>query len=143
MTVNFRKHHQKFCHTVECIGALPLPMRVKCFLTGAKALPAITYGAHISRIPKQSLQKMHTAVAKALWQGRPMARSKWLVNCFTVGPTGLTLNSHRPTAASLIWSGTVNTVPQPWVDSAPCGAPGTTTNTRFFASLCWHVRLSG
>ena len=73
---------QKFTHTVECIGALPVPMKVKAFLIGSKAIPAVTYGAHISRIPKQAIRKMQNAIVKALWNGRPMARSKWLVQLF-------------------------------------------------------------
>ena len=76
----------KVCHTIECIGALPLSMPVKSFLIGAKAIPTITYGAHVSRIPKVSMRKTQSAVLKALWQGRPMARSKWLVQLFHSRP---------------------------------------------------------
>ena len=57
-------------------------MKVKSFLIGSKAIPAITYGAHISRIPKQAIRKMRNVIVKALWNGRPMARSKWLVQLF-------------------------------------------------------------
>ena len=40
----------KVCTVIDCIGALPLPMRVRSFLIGAKAIPMITYGAHISTL---------------------------------------------------------------------------------------------
>lgn len=65
----------KVCNTIEVIGALPLPTKVRSFLIGAKAIPMITYGAHISKIPKQSLRKIQAAIVRVLWRGRPMVRS--------------------------------------------------------------------
>ena len=70
------------CSAIEAIGALPVPVRTRAHLIGAKAIPKITYGSHISRTPKASLQKIQNAVAKALWHGRPNIRSKHLVLTF-------------------------------------------------------------
>ena len=72
----------KVLAAVECIGALPIPMKTKSYLIGAKAIPAITYGAHISKITKHVLQRVQGSVVKALWKNRPMARSRWLVLTF-------------------------------------------------------------
>lgn len=73
---------RKACLAADCIGALPLPMKIRSFLVGAKVVPMITYAAHISRIPKLSMQKIQSAICKAIWRGRPMARSKRLVHLF-------------------------------------------------------------
>lgn len=67
----------KVCNTIDVIGALPLPLKVRSFLLGAKAIPMITYGAHVSKIPKKSIRKVH--FVRALWRNRPIHRSKWLV----------------------------------------------------------------
>lgn len=76
------KTRRKVCNTIDCIGALPIPTKIKSHLIGAKAIPAITYASHISKIPKASLQKIQGAVVKALWRNRPLARAKWLVQLF-------------------------------------------------------------
>ena len=76
----------KVCATIDCIGALPLPMRVRSYLIGAKAIPMVTYGGDISKIPKSSLQRIQSSVVRALWRGRDMARSKWLVQVFHGAP---------------------------------------------------------
>ena len=73
---------RKTCATIECIGALPLPMRLRSYLIGTKAIPALTFGACITRIPKVALQKIQAAAVKAIWHGRPPNRSKWLVQVF-------------------------------------------------------------
>lgn len=66
----------KVCTTIECIGALPLPMKVCSFLIGAKAIPMITYGAHAeSCAAEDSVCCGQIVVGGA----RPIARSKWLV----------------------------------------------------------------
>ena len=73
---------RKVCNTIDCIGALPIPPKIRSHLIGAKAIPAITYASHISKIPKASLLKIQGAVVKALWRNRPLARAKWLVQLF-------------------------------------------------------------
>ena len=77
---------RKTCMAIQCIGALPVPLKVKAYLIGSKAIPALTYGACISRTPKLALQKVQNEVVKALWQGRPPNRSKWLVQLFHGNP---------------------------------------------------------
>lgn len=74
------------CHAIDAIGALPVPVKVRAHLIGAKAIPKLTYGAHISKTPKAALQKVQNAVAKALWQGRPNIRSKHLALTFFGSP---------------------------------------------------------
>ena len=70
------------CQAVDCIGALPLPVNIRAHLIGAKAIPKLTYGAHISRTPKAALQKVQNGVTRALWRGRPKIRAKHLVLTF-------------------------------------------------------------
>ena len=73
---------QQVLASVECIGALPIPLKVKAALIGTKAIPTLTYGAHISCLPKAAIQRVQGAVVKALWKNRPIARSRWLVLAF-------------------------------------------------------------
>ena len=77
---------QHVCTAIEAIGALPIPRNIKSQLIGAKAIPKLTYGSHISKTPKAALQKVQNTVAKALWQGRPGIRAKHLVMTFFGSP---------------------------------------------------------
>lgn len=43
------------------------------------AIARLTFGAHISQIPKKEMSQMQGAVIRAMWAGRPKWRAKWLV----------------------------------------------------------------
>ena len=70
------------------IAVLPLKNCHKTKLLGAKVLPQATFGAMINLIPKQVTERVTSAVAHALWNGRPHWRSKFLV-------VGLLSKAHR------------------------------------------------
>lgn len=73
---------EQACNAVDCIGALPIPVRVRSQLVGAKAIAKLTYTTHISKTPKAALTKIQNSVARALWRDRPGIRSKHLVLLF-------------------------------------------------------------
>ena len=55
-------------------------------MIGAKVIPRLTFGAHISRIPKKALDQIQKAIVRCLWFGRPKWRSKWLVQAILSAP---------------------------------------------------------
>ena len=70
------------------IAVLPLQIPHKTKLLGGKVLPQATFGALINMIPKQVTDRITSAIAHALWTGRPHWRSKFLV-------VGLLSKAHR------------------------------------------------
>ena len=71
--------HRQILADIARIGALRIPTRVKNLLIGAKVIPRITFGAHVTQIPKRELTQLQGTVIKALWNGKPKWRAKWLV----------------------------------------------------------------
>ena len=64
---------------IENIGALPVTMATRVFLIGSKVIPRLTFGSHVSRIPKTKLDVIQNAISRCIWGRRPKWRSKWLV----------------------------------------------------------------
>lgn len=71
---------------IDNIAVLPVSRKIKSFLVGAKVIPRLTFGAHISRIPKRALDQIQHAIVRCLWYGRPKWRSKWLVQAILSAP---------------------------------------------------------
>ena len=71
---------------IDNIAVLPVSQKIKSFLIGAKVIPRLTFGAHISRIPKRALDQIQNAIVRCLWFGRPKWRSKWLVQALLSAP---------------------------------------------------------
>ena len=71
---------------IDNIAVLPVSQKTKSFLIGATVIPRLTFGAHISRIPKRALDQIQNAIARCLWYGRPKWRSKWLVQAVLSAP---------------------------------------------------------
>ena len=61
---------KKILDDTDNIAALPVGRATKAFLIGAKIVPQMSFGAHITKIPQQALKKIQNAVAKALWVGQ-------------------------------------------------------------------------
>ena len=59
---------------------------VKSSMIGAKIIPQISFGAHITKIPQQALRSIQSAIAKALWTGQPTWRSMQLLQCILSQP---------------------------------------------------------
>ena len=62
--------HRLILADIARVGALRIPTRVKNLLIGAKVIPRITFGAHVTQIPKRELVQLQGAVIKALWNGK-------------------------------------------------------------------------
>ena len=77
---------KKILDDTDNIAALPVGKSVRSFLIGAKIIPQMSFGAHITKITQQSLKKIQNAVAKALWVGQPMWRSKQLLHVILSKP---------------------------------------------------------
>lgn len=77
---------RKILHDTENIAALPAPKKIRSFLIGAKIIPQFSFGAHITKIPKKAIKAIQNAIAKALWVGHPMWRSKQLLQCVLSQP---------------------------------------------------------
>lgn len=77
---------KKIVHDTENIAALPVGRSVRSFLIGAKIIPQMSFGSHITKIPIQVLKTVENAVAKALWVGQPMWRSKQLLQVILSKP---------------------------------------------------------
>lgn len=77
---------KKVLGDVDNIAALPVSRSVRSFLIGSKVIPQITFGAHCSKIPQQAFKSIQYAIAKALWVGQPMWRSKQLLQCILSKP---------------------------------------------------------
>ena len=88
------RHHFAFPETklkkvlsdIENIAALPVSKSTRSFLIGAKIVPQISFGVHISKIPQQAVKALQNAIAKALWVGQPLWRSKQLLQCILSQP---------------------------------------------------------
>ena len=80
------KKLKKVLADIDNIAALPVGRATKAFLIGAKIIPQVTFGAHISKVPKQALRLLRDSIAKALWTGQPMWRSKHLLQCILSQP---------------------------------------------------------
>ena len=70
---------KKIICDIENIGALPVSMSTRVFLLGSKVIPRLTFGSHISRVPKAKLDVIQNAISRCIWGRRPKWRSKWLV----------------------------------------------------------------
>lgn len=75
---------KKILCDIDHIAALPVSMKTN--LIGAKVVPKITFGSHISRIPKVKLETIQNAIARCLWGKRPKWRSKWLLHAVLATP---------------------------------------------------------
>lgn len=78
--------HRKILTDIDHIAALPVSMRTRIFLVGSKVVPKITFGSHISRIPKVKLEQVQNAIVRCIWGKRPKWRSKWLVQAVLATP---------------------------------------------------------
>ena len=77
---------KKILMDIDHVAALPVSMKTKIFLIGAKVVPKITFGSHISRIPKAKLETIQNAIARCMWGKRPKWRSKWLLHAVLAYP---------------------------------------------------------
>ena len=77
---------KKILHDTENIAALPVGRTTRSFLIGAKIIPQMSFGSHITKIPSVVLMKVQNAIAKALWVGQPMWRSKQLLQVILSSP---------------------------------------------------------
>ena len=64
---------------IRNISNLPVPRVVKGQLLGAKVLPQLSFAAHISKIPKQAIDKIRGELVQVFWDKRPHWRSRMLV----------------------------------------------------------------
>ena len=80
------KRLKKVLADTDNIAALPLPQQTKVFLIGAKIIPQIAFGAHISKIPQAAMNSIQNAIARALWFGRPKWRSRSLLQAVLAKP---------------------------------------------------------
>ena len=80
------KTAQRILTDIENIAALPVTHKTRIHLIGAKVIPQISFGAHISKIPKKDIQSIQNAIAKALWVNRPKWRSKSLLQAVLSQP---------------------------------------------------------
>ena len=80
------KKLKKVLADIDNIAALPVGRATRSFLIGAKIIPQVSFGSHISKIPQQAMRTMQNAVARALWAGQPMWRSKQLLQCILSQP---------------------------------------------------------
>ena len=71
--------HRHILADIANIGALRIPGKVKNLLIGAKVIARLTFGCHVSQIPKRELGQIQNAIIRALWHGKPKWRAKWLV----------------------------------------------------------------
>ena len=71
---------------IDNIAALPIPHKTRVHLIGAKVIPQISFGCHISKIPKKDIQTIQSAIARALWVGRPKWRSRTLLQAIHAQP---------------------------------------------------------
>lgn len=70
----------KAIQDVKNIAAIPCSRDTMSHLIACKVIPQLTFSAHINGIPKEGLQAIQNQIAIALWQGRPMWRSKLLLH---------------------------------------------------------------
>ena len=80
------KRLKKVLADADNIAALPVPQHTKVFLIGAKTIPQIAFGAHITKIPQAAMNSIQNAIARALWAGRPKWRSRPLLQAILAKP---------------------------------------------------------
>ena len=69
----------KVISDIKNISNLPVSIKVKTDLLGAKVLPQISFATQISKIPKRSLERIQNELVSVYWGSRPHWRSKMLV----------------------------------------------------------------
>ena len=77
---------KKVLEDIDNIAALPVPHNTRVFLIGAKVVPQLAFGSHISKIPLKALNSVQNAIARALWVGRPKWRAKHLLQAVLSTP---------------------------------------------------------
>ena len=65
----------------EAIRSLPCDSYKRAQILATKVLPQIAFAPQLNFLPKRQLAKLQCAIADALWQNRPMWRSKHLLLC--------------------------------------------------------------
>ena len=65
----------------EAIRALPCNSAARAQILTTKVLPQIAFAPQLNFLPKRHLARLQCAIADALWQDRPMWRSKHLLLC--------------------------------------------------------------
>ena len=65
----------------EAIRALPCDSSKRAQILTTKVLPQIAFAPQLNFIPKRILARLQSAIADAIWQDRPMWRSKHLLLC--------------------------------------------------------------
>ena len=65
----------------ESIRSLPCDSYKRAQILATKVLPQVAFAPQLNFIPKRLLAKLQCAIADALWQNRPMWRSKHLLLC--------------------------------------------------------------
>ena len=71
--------HKQILADIARIGALRIPGKIKNLLFGAKIIARISFGSHVTQIPKRELGQIQNAIIRAMWNGKPKWRAKWLV----------------------------------------------------------------
>ena len=117
---------------IEHIGALAVPLHVRKMLISSKAIARLSFGAHISQIPKKELTLIQTAVIRALWAGRPKWRAKWLIQAIHGQP-------HR---TDPVLACAVSTIFEffRYCQRTPYLAPLINQETPFVFSAKWHYK---
>ena len=71
---------EKVIQDIKNIAAIPCNRDTASHIIACKVIPQLTFSSHINGIPKQGLKAIQNQIALALWQGRPMWRSKLLLH---------------------------------------------------------------
>lgn len=66
---------------VKQIRALPCDSSKRAQILTTKVLPQIAFAPQLNFLPKRLLARLQSAIADAIWQDRPMWRSKHLLLC--------------------------------------------------------------
>ena len=77
---------KKVLGNLDNIAALPVSRSIRSFLIGSKVIPQTTFGAQCTKIPQQAYKSIQNAIARTLWVGQPMWRSKQLLQCVLSKP---------------------------------------------------------
>ena len=71
---------------IQDIGSLPVSLRSKVLLLGAKAIPKLTFQAELNRWPNKTIENLISCVVSALWGSRPIWRSQDLLFALATNP---------------------------------------------------------
>ena len=71
---------------IDNIAALPVSQKTRIYLISAKVIPQMSFGTHISKIPKKDLATSQNSIARALWINQPKWRSKSLLQAILSQP---------------------------------------------------------